>query len=178
MNSGIRKSSISDDILSDFLNNVIRVSYSKSLIYQEIWNEHNFQMLCSDYIVDIFPRILFNLMASTDWGLKNGRHFVDTIFKITVSKECFSCWFQLHRSLFQGVQLTISKNWLSPCTMTSSNGNIFRVTGPLCGEFLSQRPVTRNIALFFDLRLNKWINYRDAGELRQNHAHYDVIVMG
>ena len=45
--------------------------------------------------------------------------------------------------------------------MTSSNGNIFRVTGPLCGEFTghqwihpphTQRPVTRRFDVFFDLR--------------------------
>ena len=48
------------------------------------------------------------------------------------------------------------------CTiiMTSSNGNIPRVTGALCGEFTgrrwspSQRPVTRSFDVFFDLRLN------------------------
>ena len=45
--------------------------------------------------------------------------------------------------------------------MTSSNGNIFRVTGPLCGEFTGhrwippQRPVTWSFDVFFDLRLNK-----------------------
>ena len=45
--------------------------------------------------------------------------------------------------------------------MTSSNGNIFRVTGPLCGEFTgpgefpTQRPVTRSFDVFFDLRLKK-----------------------
>ena len=43
--------------------------------------------------------------------------------------------------------------------MTSSNGSIFRVTGPLCGEytgeFPSQRPVTWSFDAFFDLRLNK-----------------------
>ena len=45
--------------------------------------------------------------------------------------------------------------------MTSSNGNIFRVTGPLCreftgpGEFPTQSPVMRNFDVFFDLRLNK-----------------------
>ena len=45
--------------------------------------------------------------------------------------------------------------------MTSSNGNIFRVTGPLCGEFTdpgelpTQMPVTRTLDVFFDLRLNK-----------------------
>ena len=45
--------------------------------------------------------------------------------------------------------------------MTSSNGNIFQVTGPLCGEFTgpgefpTQRPVTRSFDVFFDLRHNK-----------------------
>ena len=45
--------------------------------------------------------------------------------------------------------------------MTSSNGNIFRVTGPLCGEFTgpgefpTQRPVTRSFDVFLDLRPNK-----------------------
>ena len=45
--------------------------------------------------------------------------------------------------------------------MKSSNGNIFRVTGPLCGEFTghrefrAQRPVTRSFDVFFDMRLNK-----------------------
>ena len=48
--------------------------------------------------------------------------------------------------------------------MTSSNGNIFRVTGPLCGEFTgpgefpAQRPVTRSFDVFFDLRPNKRLN--------------------
>ena len=45
--------------------------------------------------------------------------------------------------------------------MTSSNGDIFRNTGHLCGEvtvpseFPAQRPVTRSFDVFFDLRLNK-----------------------
>ena len=53
--------------------------------------------------------------------------------------------------------------------MTSSNGNIFRVTGPLCGEFTgpgefpTQRPVTRSFDLFFDLRLNKRLNKQSWG---------------
>ena len=62
--------------------------------------------------------------------------------------------------------------------MTSSNGNIFCVTGPLCGEFTgpgefpAQRPVTRSFGVFFDLR-----NNREAGDLRRYRSHYDVIVM-
>ena len=70
--------------------------------------------------------------------------------------------------------------------MTSSNGNIFRVTSPLCGEFTgpgefpAQRPVTQSFDVFFDLRPNKrlgWVNNREAGDLRRHHAHCDVIVM-
>ena len=50
---------------------------------------------------------------------------------------------------------------LNHCIMTSSNGNIFRVTGPLCGEFADLRWIPRTKASdaelwwFFDLRLNK-----------------------
>ena len=46
----------------------------------------------------------------------------------------------------------------SPNMMTSSNGNIFRVTGPLCreftGQFPAQRPVAPSFDAFFDLCLN------------------------
>ena len=66
--------------------------------------------------------------------------------------------------------------------MTSSNGNIFRVTGHLCREFTgpAQRPVTRSFDVFFDLIcvwINGWVNNREAGDLKRYRAHYDVIVM-
>ena len=53
--------------------------------------------------------------------------------------------------------------------MTSSNGNIFRVTGhcagnsPVPGEFPRQRPVTRSFDVFFDLRLNKRLSKQSRG---------------
>ena len=54
--------------------------------------------------------------------------------------------------------------------MTSSNGNIFRVTGPLCGEFTgpgefpTQRPVTRrSFDVFFDVHLNKRLSKHSSG---------------
>ena len=58
---------------------------------------------------------------------------------------------------------------LTPFMMTSSNGNIFRVTGPLCGEFTgpgefpAQRPVTRSFDVFFHLRLNKRLSKQPWG---------------
>ena len=68
--------------------------------------------------------------------------------------------------------------------MPSSNGNIFRATGHLCGEFAGPRwtphtkPVTRSFGVFFDLRLNNgWVNNGEAADLRRYRAHYDVTVM-
>ena len=76
--------------------------------------------------------------------------------------------------------------------MTSSNGNIFRVTGlcvgnlPVTGEFPTQRPVTRSFDVFFDLRLNKrlskqwwgwWVETPSSPLWRRcnglNHSHLD-----
>ena len=66
--------------------------------------------------------------------------------------------------------------------MTSSNGNIFRVTGPLCGEFtgelLAQRPMTQNFDVFSDLRLNKRLSKQSWGWLFETPLRsFDVIVM-
>ena len=68
--------------------------------------------------------------------------------------------------------------------MTSSNETIFRVTGPLCGEFTgpgefpAQRPATRGFDVFFDLHwINDWVNNRQAGDLYRYRTHYDGIVM-
>ena len=69
-----------------------------------------------------------------------------------------------HRSSSLEHVLNHTFDKLTQCMMTSSNGNIFRVTGPLCGEFTgpgefpTQRPVTRSFYVFFDLRLNKQLN--------------------
>ena len=53
--------------------------------------------------------------------------------------------------------------------MTSSNGNIFRVTGHLCGEFTG--PVTRNFDVFFDLHLNKRLSKQSRGWRFETPSH-------
>ena len=75
--------------------------------------------------------------------------------------------------------------------MSSSNGNIFRVTGPLCGELTGhrwippERPVTRSFDVFFDRRLNKrlseplwsWWSETPSRSLRRHcnvMAHYII----
>ena len=46
------------------------------------------------------------------------------------------------------------------------------------GGFPSQRPVTRNSDIFFDVAwTNGWVNSPNTSELRRNRAHYDVTVM-
>ena len=75
--------------------------------------------------------------------------------------------------------------------MTSSNGTNFRVTCPLCGEFTGPGeflagPVNSSHkgqwlgALMFSLictRINGWVNNREAGDLKRQRAHYDIMVM-
>ena len=67
--------------------------------------------------------------------------------------------------------------------MPSSNENIFRVTGHLCGEFTvigefpPQRPVTRSLDFFIYTWINCWVNNREAGDLLRYRAHYDVTLM-
>ena len=71
--------------------------------------------------------------------------------------------------------------------MKPSNANIFRVTGPLWGEFTGDRsiPLTkvsaesvRSFGVSFDLRLKEgWVNSRDAVDLRRHRAHCGVTVM-
>ena len=69
--------------------------------------------------------------------------------------------------------------------MMSSNGNIFRVTGPLWGESTGHRWIsltkTSGEELWsfwvFYLRLNQRLSKRDTGDLRRHRAHYDVTIM-
>ena len=68
--------------------------------------------------------------------------------------------------------------------LTSSNGNIFRLTGNVRG--IHRSPVNSphkgqwRGALMFSLIcawINGWVNNREAGDLSRHHAHYDVIAM-
>ena len=65
--------------------------------------------------------------------------------------------------------------------MTSSNGSIFRVNGPLCGEFTGRRTKASDAELWCFLSsppwIYGWVHNREAGDLRRYRAHYHVIVM-
>ena len=98
--------------------------------------------------------------------------------------------FMIYLPLFQGCfsgtgAILIPNHQPYDCLLNRlSNGNIFRVTGPLCGEFIGHRwiPLTKasDTELWYSLicaRTKGWINNRDAGVLRRHRAHYDVTVM-
>ena len=64
--------------------------------------------------------------------------------------------------------------------ITSSNGNIFRVTGPFWVEFTGHRTKASDAELWCFLwsapneRLSK---HGETGDLRRHRAHYDVMIM-
>ena len=68
---------------------------------------------------------------------------------------------------------------------TSSNGSIFRVNGPLCGEFTGHWWIPHTKArdaklwcfFFICAWMNGSVNNREAGDLRRHCVHYDVTVM-
>ena len=69
--------------------------------------------------------------------------------------------------------------------MTSSNGSIFRVTVPLCGEFTGHRWIPLKKASDAELWcflwsapwIKGWVSNREVAGLRRLRAHYDVIAM-
>ena len=85
--------------------------------------------------------------------------------------------------VFCCAQFDTRRVYLQPVTsmMTSSNGNIFRVTGQLCGSPVnSPHKGQWRGALMFSLicaRINDWVNNGEAGGLRRHRPHYDAIVM-
>ena len=80
----------------------------------------------------------------------------------------------------------MSDNFRPKVVMTSWNGNIFRVTGPLCEEFTGHRwiPLTKasdaGFDVFFDLRLNKRLSKQSSRRwfetpLRSIWCHCNVV---
>ena len=121
-----------------------------------------------------------NPMASVDfiilgsggikWTIREKKQIAETL-NIRISDltrfyiVCFNFWTLSKNCMFWAIQQLVITKFI----MTSSNGNIFRVSGPLCGEFTgpgdfpTQGPVTRSFDVFFDLRLNKPLSKQSWG---------------
>ena len=95
-------------------------------------------------------------------------------------------WFETpSRSLWRHCNYQFLSWYPSLSMMTSSNGIIFRVTGPLCGEFTGHRwsPLTKAsgaelwCCFFICAWTNGSLNNRGADDLRPHRVHYDVTVI-
>ena len=74
-----------------------------------------------------------------------------------------------HRKTFNIFIVKLStETWKNTSMMTSSNGNIFRVTGHWRGALRY---------FLICVWINDWVNNREAGDLRRYRAHYDVIAI-
>ena len=100
------------------------------------------------------------ILQATFWNwFLNGNYFVSLKFVLGGTVGNKSAVMQVMAYAVQENSHYVHQFW--PTWWRHQNGNIFRVTGHLCGEFTgpgefpTQRPVTRSIDVFFDLRLNK-----------------------
>ena len=85
-------------------------------------------------------------------------------FRIITARRCR--WWEVIQALYRLQSLC------AILVMTSSNGNIFRVTGPLCGEFTTL--VTRRFDVLFDLRLNKRMSKQSRRRGFETSSHCNV----
>ena len=142
----------------------------KSPRHWPLWGEsigHRFHLLTSSWI---------------SWGLKRTSWI--WLFVIAFTQGGGVVGLRAWPGSLQNTPIYSGIKRLTLNMMTLSNGNIFRITGPLCGEFTGhrwiphKRPVTRSFDVFFNLRLNNgWANIREAGDLRRHRVHYDVTII-
>ena len=104
-------------------------------------------------LLQVIPNIPFSLLAVRCPDLhqiQNGyyqNHVNNTAYLATVTLIChLNYYFSDIREPYRQITCLHTGQWSTPspaCTgmhmMTSSNGNIFRVTGHLCGEFTGPR---------------------------------------
>ena len=121
-------------------------------------------------LTDFDHHVVYLILRNLHIGLQPSNKLRSTDIRGSVTHWIICYWWVLHlmritlHSFFGcWIQCTGSRTCIRKHAhmMTSSNGNIFRVTGlcagnsPVTGEFSAQRPVTRSFDVFFDLRLNK-----------------------
>ena len=120
------------------------------------------------------------MLTNRQWGLVP-KAISREVFKVSILDKCMSIKIsnsrlqmnfpganELNRSVYMWSMI---HKRLRGCfhMITSSNGNIFRVTGlcvgnsPVTDDFPAQRPVTRSFDVFFDLHLDKRLSKQSWG---------------
>ena len=116
------------------------------------------------------------LKKDTSVFLLPSRKYVQLLLMFTVN--------EIHIRQLENMRHSIIKICTagSSAMMTSSNGNIFRLTGHLCGDRSSVNSPYKDkwrgaLIFFICTRINGYVNNRKAGDLRRALTHYDVTVM-
>ena len=159
---------INNDIVKCFINQSIicafAVTFSPSLVsfssYSDIWYDQIFQNWKPTLKIT-----LYNVSWLLGPSFEANRTLRDpTILVLLILTLSSVLWFKQYTITKYGFEFI----W-KIIIMTSSNGNMFRFNGPLCGEFTgpgelpAQRPVTRSFDVFFYLRLNKRLSKQPWG---------------
>ena len=159
----------------------------KAPVHQQAWHWPE----KPEYSVPSITIILIDIQTHIDMPTYPVSHSI-TLCALIIFREWVLCWRNgCEAFILAPHKWDIYATVLTPvCNdmMTSSNENIFRVTGLLCGEFTgpgefpTQRPVTRRFGVFFlfcfiRVWINGWVNNREAGDLRRYRAHFDVTIM-
>ena len=98
-------------------------------------------------------------------------------FWLPVSRRIHEIWGKTSCSLVTRSRGRYHWSFLDMFMITSSNGNIFRVTGPFWGQstghrgFPSQRPVARSFDVFIALRLNKRLSKQSRWRWFETPSH-------
>ena len=120
----------------------------------------------------------------TNWLVHHRPWFIDSVWSIIITCNLHWATNQVHVQYNEYVAryvpaICLTFHAIHHVMMASSNGNIFRVTGPLWGEFTgSQKPVTRIFDVFFDMRLNERLSKQSWGwwfeTPSRSLCHYNV----
>ena len=139
----------------------------------KIWNSVSWILLQPDDKIQSFNVYLLKSLAGDVVVIRITMIFYEFVIYKWCSAEterplhCFYHHWRLARKRFS--------------MMTSSNGNISCVTGPLCWEFTGHRWIPLTKASDAELWCFLWsapgINHHEAGDLRRHHTHHDAIVM-
>ena len=116
------------------------------------------------------------MTSRTSWFFIPG---VPTLVRWSPYIELVPKWFikQMNMTLWN-----LRLRWVF--VMMSSNANVFRVTGHLCGEFTGHQWIPHTKASDVELWcflvcawIIGWLNNGEAGDLRCHHTHYDITIM-
>ena len=158
-------------------------------IYQRSWSHRSLIVLL---LGRGYPRRspIYNFLLNLVWNLNTKSTYEIAVcmgFPAQVLVHiCYEEWviarastqFKIHRLRSYQVD---SSRWLVTVAimMTSSNGNIFRVTGLLLPTNSTHKGQWRGVLMFSLIcaRTNGYANHRDAGDLRRHRANYHLTVM-